>query len=60
LVIFAATAGMPTAVSMGKVMSVPPPASALTAPPAKAASPIRTNSNPPIISISLFYEFEIK
>ena len=40
LVTFETTAGTPDAVSMGKVMSVPPPASALTAPAATAASPM--------------------
>ena len=41
LVTFAATAGRPSAVRVGKVMSVPPPARALTAPAATAASPAR-------------------
>src|SRR5262245_44584837 len=39
----AASAGRPRAVSAGKVISVPPPASALTAPPATAASPARAS-----------------
>ena len=38
LVTFAATAGMPRAVSVGKVISVPPPARALTSPAATAAT----------------------
>jgi hypothetical protein len=33
----AATAGKPSAVKVGNVINVPPPASALTAPAAKAA-----------------------
>src|SRR5687768_1783451 len=38
LVALATIGGMPRASSVGKVMSVPPPAIALTAPPAAAAS----------------------
>lgn len=39
LVIFAETAGMPTAVSTGNVNSVLPPATALTAPAGHATPP---------------------
>jgi hypothetical protein len=48
-VTFDATAGTPSAISSGKVIRVPPPASAFTAPPATAASPTRPNSNPVIV-----------
>ena len=41
LVMLAGTAGSPTAMSTGKVMRVPPPARAFTAPPAMAARPMR-------------------
>ena len=39
LVTFAATGGIPSAVITGKEISVPPPATALTAPAASAATP---------------------
>jgi hypothetical protein len=48
---FATTGGMPTAVSMGKMMSVPPPASAFTSPPATAANPIMMCSNTPMVPL---------
>ena len=54
----AATVGIPTAVSTGKVMRVPPPARAFTAPPTTAASPTRTNSRPLMIFLSFSLSFE--
>ena len=44
-----ATAGIPIASSMGKVIRVPPPASAFTAPAAAAANATRKKSSPLII-----------
>jgi hypothetical protein len=48
-VTFAITGGTPTAVNMGKVMSVPPPAIEFTNPPPTAARQIRISSHPVIV-----------
>ena len=50
LVTFAATTGIPTAVSIGNVISVPPPAMAFTAPAASAANPTRRKSHSLVIT----------
>ena len=52
LVTLAATAGTPTAMSIGKVMSVPPPARAFTAPATTAARKTSANSGPVTTSVT--------
>jgi Tfp pilus assembly protein FimV len=55
-VTFAVIGAMPRANSVGKVINVPPPASALIAPAATAAAPTRTKSNPLNICPLAYYE----
>jgi hypothetical protein len=57
-VTFAITGRTPTAVNMGKVMSVPPPAIAFTNPPPTAARPIKIKSNAVISEFRTYHPID--